>query len=293
LDPGRLVAAIRDESASILFSVPAVYERLVAASEGCGRNREGQPGVGQSPVTRASESSFGSLRLATSGSAPLSTELWAQAAELIGSQPLERYGTTESGLDVSNPYDGPRKPGAVGIPLPGVEMRVVDSAGAELAADADGEVVVRGPQVFAGYWGDDRATRDSFYPQGWFRTGDVGRIDPDDGYLSITGRIKDLIISGGLNVYPKEVELVLEQHPGVERAAVVGVPSERWGEAVVAFVVPAGADVDGNELREHARELLAPYKTPKVVLSTDALPFDSFGKLRRSELAQLAADEVE
>jgi malonyl-CoA/methylmalonyl-CoA synthetase len=219
--------------------------------------------------------------------------LWAAAAALTGTEPLERYGTTESGLDVSNPYEGPRKPGAVGIPLPGVEMRVVDSEGGELDDGADGEVVVRGPQVLAGYWRDRRASQESFFEGGWFRTGDVGCVDPGDGYLAITGRIKELIISGGMNVYPREVELVLERHPAVERAAVVGVPSQRWGEEVVAFVVPAESRVDSQEIRDHARELLAPYKSPKVVLEVGTLPFDGFGKLRRTELVEMAKKELD
>ena len=274
LDPAALCAAVERERATVLFSVPAIYERLVS----WGKATRGQ---------------FASLRLATSGSAPLAPKPWHRAAELLGSEPLERYGTTESGLDVSNPYDGPRKPGAVGIPLPGLEMRVVDAEGEAVEAGADGEVVVRGPQVFRGYWADERASHESFHPGRWFRTGDVGRIDPSDGYLSITGRIKDLIISGGMNVYPREVELVLEQHPAVGRAAVVGVPSERWGEVVVAFVVPAEAALDSDEIREHARRLLAPYKSPKAVLETDALPFDGFGKLRRTELVEMAKEELD
>ena len=290
LDPAALSAAIEREQATVLFSVPAVYERLVAhggirnAGAAASEDRGGETPTG---------SGYNSLRLATSGSAPLPPALWAEAAALTGSEPLERYGTTESGLDVSNVYEGPRKPGAVGIPLPGVEMRVVDSKGGELDAGADGEVVVRGPQVLAGYWGDKRASQESFFEGGWFRTGDVGRVDPGDGYLAITGRIKELIISGGMNVYPREVELVLEQHPAVERAAVVGVPSERWGEEVVAFVVPAGGRVDSQEIRDHARELLAPYKSPKVVLETGALPFDGFGKLRRTELVEMAKKELD
>ena len=283
LDPGRLAGAARDEEATVLFSVPAIYERLCGELRDAALHRE----QGESSVSR---SAFASLRLATSGSAPLPPELWNDAAELIGTEPLERYGTTESGLDVSNPIDGPRTPGAVGIPLPGVEMEVVDASGAVVPTGADGEVVVRGPQVLGGYWEQPTATRDAFLPGGWFRTGDLGRIDANDGYLSITGRLKELIISGGLNVYPREVELVLEQHPGVGRAAVVGVPSVRWGEAVVAFVVSEGASLDAAEVREHARELLAPYKMPKAVIETDTLPIDGFGKLRRGELLRMAAE---
>ena len=274
LDPKALCTAIERERATVLFSVPAVYERLLSWGE-------------------ATQAQFSSLRLATSGSAPLGPELWERTAGLIGREPVERYGTTESGLDVSNPYEGPRKPGAVGVPLPGVEMHVVDAEGKVVDTGTDGEVVVRGPQVLAGYWADQQASPESFFVGGWFRTGDIGRIDPADGYLSITGRIKDLIISGGMNVYPREVELVLEQHPTVQRAAVVGVPSKRWGEQVVAFVVPTEGPVRSEEIREYARGMLAPYKSPKAVLEADELPFDGFGKLRRAELVEMAIKELD
>jgi malonyl-CoA/methylmalonyl-CoA synthetase len=208
---------------------------------------------------------------------------------LLGQEPLERYGTTETGLDVSNPYDGPRRPGSVGLPLPGIEVEVADESGRPAAAGEDGEIRLRGPHVFEGYWQDDAATQASFH-RGWFRTGDIGRIDPADGYLSITGRLKELIISGGLNVYPREVELVLEDHPSVGRAAVVGLPSERWGEEVVALVVPAeDAVLDETELAAHARDALAPHKRPKAILCVHSLPVNALGKLQRSAAAEVAA----
>jgi malonyl-CoA/methylmalonyl-CoA synthetase len=268
LDPARLSAAIAAERATVLFAVPALYERLISWGGG---------------------GDISSLRLATSGSAPLAPGLWERARKLIGREPVERYGTTESGLDASNPYDGPRRPGSVGIPLPGIEIAIADSEGKVLADGVDGEVLVRGPHVFDGYWRNDRATRQSFRPTGWFRTGDVGRLDPDDGYLSITGRLKEMIISGGLNVYPREVELVLEGHPAVGRAAVVGVPSQRWGEEVVAFIVPArGEKIDAEEIRSHARRLLAPHKCPKVVHQAEEVPVNALGKVLRPELVALA-----
>jgi malonyl-CoA/methylmalonyl-CoA synthetase len=270
LDPAVLCETIATERATVLFAVPAVYERLLAWGAGA-------------------PADFASLRLATSGSAPLSPALWERASALIGAEPLERYGTTESGLDVSNPYDGPRLPGSVGTPLPGIEVAITDTEGARLASGADGEVLVRGPQVFGGYWQNERATVDAFRGGGWFRTGDIGRVDPDNGYLSITGRIKELIITGGLNVYPREVELALEQHPAVERAAVVGLPSDRWGEEVVAYVVgAAGRALDADEIRAHARALLAPYKCPKTVREAEELPVNTLGKVLRSELVAQA-----
>jgi malonyl-CoA/methylmalonyl-CoA synthetase len=268
-DPARLIAAIGAERATVLFAVPAMYERLVAWE-----------GIADADLS--------SLRLAISGSAPLSPRLFERVGSRLGWPPLERYGTTESGLDLSNPYDGPRKPGSVGLPLPGVEMAVVDASGAVLSAGADGEIVVRGPQVFGGYWPQSEPTEACFFPGGWFRTGDLGRVDPSDGYLSLTGRSKEVIISGGLNVYPREVELALEAHPDVRTAAVIGVPSDRWGEEVTAFVVAAGRPPNPAELLAHARSHLAAYKCPKRILVVDELPLDPMGKVSRADLRAIA-----
>jgi malonyl-CoA/methylmalonyl-CoA synthetase len=169
----------------------------------------------------------------------------------------------------------------------------VDDEGRRLEPGEDGEIVLRGPQVFSGYMDLPEATRESFYAGGWFRTGDIGRVDPDDGYLTVTGRSKELIISGGLNVYPREVELVLEDHPAVERAAVVGAPSERWGEEVVAFVVPGGCDgVDKEALADHVRERLSAYKCPKRFIEIGELPRDDLGKVQRDELVRAAEEEA-
>jgi malonyl-CoA/methylmalonyl-CoA synthetase len=257
-DPERLTGAIRDHRATVLFAVPAMYERLHAWA-----------GI--------RDADLGSLRLAVSGSAPLPAALAERVAEWLGGPPLERYGSTEAGLDVSNAYDGPRRPGRVGWALPGIELR--------LDGD-DGEVLVRGPQVFDGYWNRPDATAEALTADGWFRTGDLGRLDDEDGSLEITGRSKELIISGGLNVYPREVEAALEDHPAVGQVAVAGVPSERWGEEVVAFVVPAG-ELDGDALIAHCRERLSAYKCPKRVVALDELPVNRMGKVRRDALAEL------
>ncbi len=272
-DPSRLCAAIESERVTVLFAVPAIYEQL-AAWEGI------------------AEADFSSLRLAVSGSSALSPASAREISLLLGQDILERYGTTESGLNVSNPYDGSRKFGSVGFPLPGTELSIVDDEGRCLSPGNDGEIVLRGPQVFSGYRGLPDATGDSFYPEGWFRTGDVGRVDPDDGYLAITGRLKEMIISGGLNVYPREVELVLENHATIDKAAVVGVPSDQWGEEVVAFAVPVqGREVDDEELTAHVREHLSAYKCPKRFFTIDQLPRNEMGKVLKDELIHMAAEE--
>jgi malonyl-CoA/methylmalonyl-CoA synthetase len=271
LDPGALCAAMRAEAATVLFAVPAVYERLVA---------DDTPG----------RDALASLRLLVSGSAPLSPQLAERIAAVAGQTPLERYGTTESGLDVSNPYDGPRRPGTVGLPLPGVEVALVGDGGAPAQAGEPGEIVLRGPQVFSGYRGDADANASAFHAGGWFRTGDIGTLHPD-GYLEITGRAKDLIITGGMNVYPREVELALELSPDVARAAVVGIDSERWGEEVVAAVVPLPArSVDTRELLGFARSRLAPYKCPKRFVVVDELPLNAMGKVSAAEVARIVVE---
>jgi malonyl-CoA/methylmalonyl-CoA synthetase len=272
-DPAALCATVRDRRATVLMAVPAMYERL--------DSWEGIEGA-----------DLRSLRLAVSGSAALSPALAERARRRLGQLPLERYGSTESGLNVSNLYDGPRRPGRVGWPLPGVELRIAAPDGAGPVDDGeDGEILVRGPQIFEGYWQRPDATEEALTAGGWFRTGDLGRLDPEDGSLEITGRSKELIISGGLNVYPREVEMVLEEHPVVASVAVAGVPSERWGEEVVAFVVAVGdpRDVDGEALIAHCRERLSAYKCPKRVVALEELPVNRMGKVRRDALAGMAA----
>jgi malonyl-CoA/methylmalonyl-CoA synthetase len=266
-DPERICREIESRRATVFFAVPAMYQRLVTWD-----------GFRTAKLS--------SLRVAISGSAPLPPALAREISLHLGHRVLERYGTTESGLDVSNPYEGERETGAVGLPLPGIELAVVDSDGRPVADGEEGEVVLRGPQIFSGYWGKKKESQSSFYAGGWFRTGDVGRIDPDSGYLSIVGRIKDLIISGGLNVYPREVEAALETHPSVAEVAVLGLPSAVWGEEVTAFVVVAsGASLIPEDLIAHARKRLASYKCPKAIIIVDSLPRNPTGKLERESLA--------
>jgi malonyl-CoA/methylmalonyl-CoA synthetase len=224
------------------------------------------------------------MRLFISGSAPLLAETFRQFESRIGQCILERYGMSETIMLTSNPYEGHRAAGTVGLPLPDVAVRVVDDAGKPCACDEVGGVEVRGPNVFAGYWRMPEKTREEFTADGWFKTGDVGRFDAQ-GYLTIVGRSKDLIISGGYNVYPKEVESYLDDMPGVAESAVIGVPDRDFGEAVTAVVVAkAGAQLDGASMIATLKSLIASYKVPKRIHIVDELPRNAMGKVQKNEL---------
>jgi acyl-CoA synthetase (AMP-forming)/AMP-acid ligase II len=263
-----LVQTAAGTRASVLFAVPTIYQALA-----------------DSPTALAG--GLRGLRLAVCGSAPLSPSLAGRLPAVLGRLPLVRYGTTESGLNVSNPVADPRGD-TIGVPLPGMLVRIGTGDGsADGLADpgADGEIQLRGPHVFSGYWDDTADSRAAFTPDGWFRTGDIGTVDPATGHLVIRGRTKEMIISGGLNVYPREVEIALERHPSVAEAAVAGVPDERWGERVTAWVVVRdGHEFDDAALIAHTRTLLAAYKCPKRVFRLAALPRNQLGKIVRSAL---------
>lgn len=246
--------AIAAHDATLFFGVPTMYVRLAASP-------------------RAPE--LARLRLAVSGSAPLPADLHTRLSQLTGKPIIERYGMTETVITVSNPYDGERRPGSVGLPLPGVELQLEDT----------GELLVRGPSVFRGYWNRPEATADSFTGDCWFRTGDLCEFDPD-GYLRIVGRSKELIITGGYNVYPREVEDVLRRHPHVEDVAVAGLPSDEWGETVAAWIVPDG-EIDAEDVIAFASQYLAAYKRPRVIQVVDALPRNSLGKVLKHALPSL------
>ena len=228
------------------------------------------------------------MRLFTSGSAPLPAEDHAAFAARFGHTILERYGMTEVGIVLSNPLRGERRPGAVGFPLPGVEARVVDRGTEEpVGSGVVGEIWIRGPGVISGYLRRPDKTREALTADGWMRTGDLGFVDPE-GYFHISGRAKDLVISGGLNVYPGEVEAVLRAWPGVAEAAVVGLPDPDWGERVVAAVVLAeGAVLDEAALVAACRQQLAPYKCPKAVVAVTALPRNAMGKVQKHLLREV------
>ena len=229
------------------------------------------------------------IRLFTSGSAPLLAETHLRFEERTGHRILERYGMTETNMNTSNPYDGDRRAGTVGFPLPGVAVKITDPAtGAELAAGETGMIEVKGPNVFKGYWRMPEKTDEELRANGFFITGDLGVID-GDGYVSIVGRSKDLIITGGFNVYPKEVEEVIDDLPGVVESAVIGVAHPDFGEGVIAVVVPeAGGEARGEASADgivaSLGDKLARFKQPKHVFLVDALPRNAMGKVQKKEL---------
>lgn len=248
---------------TVMMAVPTIYARLVQ-----------DPGL--------TKEACANMRLFTSGSAALSEALFTEFEELTGHRLLERYGATETLLCTSNPLDGPRKPGTVGLVLPGVELRLADENDQPSPKGEIGGVQVRGPNVFAGYWNKPEATAADFTTDGFFRQGDLASFD-EDGYLSIVGRTKDLIISGGYNVYPLEIEAALEELDAVKEAAVIGVAHPDFGEAVVAVVVAAD-DVSDEVILEQARARLAAFKLPKQIIRTDQLPRNAMGKLVKADL---------
>jgi malonyl-CoA/methylmalonyl-CoA synthetase len=264
-DPKTVVADLG--RASVLMGVPTYYVRLL-----------GEPGL--------SRQSCQAMRLFVSGSAPLLAETHREFEQRTGHRILERYGMSEAGMISSNPYDGERRAGTVGFPLPGVDVRIVDEAGHRLPAGENGAIQIKGANVFRGYWRMPDKTREEFTDDGWFRTGDIGVFD-DDGYLSIVGRAKDLIITGGYNVYPKEIELVLDELPGVEESAVIGVPHSDFGEAVTAVVVPkADARIDEATIIGELKSRLAGYKIPKRVYFVESLPRNTMGKVQKNLLRE-------
>jgi malonyl-CoA/methylmalonyl-CoA synthetase len=253
-------------NATVLMGVPTFYIRL----------------LGDERFTR--EASVG-MRLFISGSAPLSADIHRAFEERCTHRVLERYGMTETGMLTSNPYEGERRAGYVGPPLPGVELRVAEfESGKVLEQGEVGIVEVRGPNIFKGYWQMPEKTAAEFRSDGYFITGDMGVID-SEGYVQLVGREKDLIISGGLNVYPAEVEALLDERADVAEAAVIGVPHLDFGEAVVAVVQPAG-DFDAEAVREAMRKDLAAFKVPKQIITLDELPRNTMGKIQKKLLRE-------
>lgn len=225
------------------------------------------------------------MRLFVSGSAPLLAETHTRFEQRTGHRILERYGMTETNMNTSNPYDGERRAGTVGFPLPGVELKITDpETGEEVPQGEVGQIEVRGPNVFQGYWQMPEKTAAELRENGFFITGDLGIID-DRGYVQIVGRNKDLIISGGYNIYPKEIELVLDEQPGVLESAVIGVPHADFGETVVGVLVPeANAEPDLEAIAEATSQALARFKHPRKLIIRDELPRNSMGKVQKNLL---------
>ncbi|VCU72247.1 Long-chain-fatty-acid--CoA ligase [Pigmentiphaga humi] len=266
---------------TVMMGVPTYYVRLLA-----------EPGFGRETCRN--------MRLFVSGSAPLLMETFDDFRERTGHTILERYGMSETVMLVSNPYDpaqGERRGSTVGMPLPGVSVRVVDDAGQPCPPGTIGNIEVRGPNVFQGYWRMPEKTRQEFTADGWFKTGDVGRWGGEsggaavpDGYLTIVGRSKDLIISGGFNVYPKEIESFIDDMPGVAESAVIGVPHPDFGEAVVAVVVPKpGATLDEAAMIATLKARIANFKVPKRLHIVQELPRNTMGKVQKNVLRETYA----
>lgn len=227
------------------------------------------------------------MRLMTSGSDRLPDDLFFGYRKRFNITLLERYGMTETGMNLSNPLDGERRVGSVGMPLPGVEARIVNPENDEILPDGEvGAVQIRGPHVCKGYWRQPEKTTEAFTTDGWLRTGDMGMREAD-GYFTLKGRAKDLIITGGLNVYPPEVELVLMEHEAVSACAVIGCPDEEWGEQVTAIVILVeNSEVSEEELINCCRENLATYKTPRRIIFADEFPRNALGKIQKAKLRE-------
>lgn len=254
--------------ASVMMGVPTFYTRLLSDQS---FNRD----------------LVAHMRLFVSGSAPLLAETHVEFEARTGHRILERYGMTETNMSTSNPYDDERRAGTVGFPLPGVELLVTDpDTGAPLPQGETGMIEVRGPNVFSGYWGMPEKTKAELRENGFFITGDIGRID-DDGYVHIVGRAKDLIISGGLNIYPREIELLLDEQPGVLESAVVGVPHPDFGEAVLGFIVPKRErQPDIVAITEVTTKQLARFKQPRELIVLEELPRNTMGKVQKAALRE-------
>ncbi|MFZ1813443.1 MAG: malonyl-CoA synthase [Rhizobiaceae bacterium] len=258
--------------ATTMMGVPTFYTRLLADS-------------------RLTRDAVSHMRLFISGSAPLLAETHTEFENRTGHRILERYGMTETNMNTSNPHDGERRAGTVGFPLPGVEVRIANpETGQVLPAGEIGVLEIRGRNVFKGYWNMPEKTAEEFRADGFFITGDLATMD-GEGYVTIVGRAKDLIISGGYNIYPKEIELILDEQPGVDESAVVGIAHPDFGEAVVAVVVPAkGAELSADALMAAMQDNLARFKQPKKIFVVDELPRNTMGKVQKNVLRTRFAD---
>jgi malonyl-CoA/methylmalonyl-CoA synthetase len=252
--------------ASTMMGVPTFYTRLLADK-------------------RFNHRLVSHVRLFVSGSAPLLSETHVHFEKLTGHKILERYGMTETNMNTSNPYNGERRAGTVGLPLPGVEVKITEQkTGETLSTNEIGQIEVRGPNVFKGYWKLPDKTKAELRDNGFFITGDLGKID-EDGYIHIVGRDKDLIISGGYNIYPKELEVFLDNKLGVLESAVIGVPHPDFGETPIALIVSSKDSVpDLTEIENDIKKSIARYKHPKKIIIIDELPRNAMGKVQKNVL---------
>lgn len=261
-DAAEAVKDLLSGEPTLFFGVPTLYTRLVEE------------------LRRREAPDLAHMRLFCSGSAPLSPETFEAFRDLTGHDILERYGMTETGMNLSNPYAGPRRPGTVGTPLPGVSIRIVDLENRDVPPGETGELLVRGSNVFEGYWQDPEKTAASFLPGVWFRTGDLARRDPETGYVTLLGRRHELIISGGFNIYPREVEEVLAALSGIREAAVVSRSHPDWGEVPVAFLV-VDQPLDPAEIIAACKGQMAGFKVPREIRFVDSLPRNALGKVQK------------
>lgn len=267
-DADTVLELLQTQKFSVFMGVPTIHRRLYNAAKG-------------------QTIDLSHMRLMTSGSDRLPDDLFFGYQKTFNYTLLERYGMTETGMNLSNPLDGERRVGSVGMPLPGVEARIVNPENDTPLPDGEvGEVNIRGAHVCKGYWRQPEKTVEAFTEDGWLRTGDMG-VRADDGYFTLKGRAKDLIITGGLNVYPPEVELVLMDHDAVSAVAVIGCPDEEWGEQVTAVIIKAGnTDISEDALIAYCREHLAAYKAPRRVLFADEFPQNALGKIQKAKLRE-------
>jgi len=277
-DARRIWQRLASGEITLFMAVPTIYRRLIDAWEAAAPDEQRRWSEGAAR-----------LRLMVSGSAALPVPTLERWEEITGHRLLERYGMTEIGMALGNPLRGERRPGTVGQPFAGVQARIVDDRGGEASPGSQGEIQVRGAQVFPGYWNRPEETAAAFTEDGWFRTGDEGVVE--DGYWRIAGRRSvDIIKSGGYKVSALEIEAVLREHDGVVDAAVVGVVDQEWGERVCAAVTAADPDLDSAELRGWCKEQLAPYKVPKDLRVVDELPRNTMGKVTKPALHRLFSD---
>lgn len=264
-DPAEVIRLL--PSTTVYMGVPTNYVRLLANKD-------------------LTISTCSNMRLFTSGSAPLLSRTFSEFESRSGHSIVERYGMTETGMNTSNPLEGPRKPGTVGLPLPGVSCRIVDSNGSELDNNQTGDLLVKGENVFKGYWQMPEKTREEFTEEGYFKTGDLVMRD-DDGYISIVGRSKDMIITGGFNVYPREIEDVIDRMEGVAESAVIGLEHGDFGEAVTAVIVKtADSHLDEQSTIAHLKTTLANFKVPKQIIFVESLPRNTMGKVQKNLLRE-------